>query len=76
VRDSGAGVPDAVLSRRRRTGVGLSNIERRLAGYYGASASLSIVSKVGAGTTVELRVPAERRPASKVLPLKGGRSVS
>jgi two-component sensor histidine kinase len=59
VRDTGAGVDEATLRQRRAAGVGLSNIERRLFYRYGAAATLSIVSEVGAGTTVEIRFPAD-----------------
>jgi two-component system LytT family sensor kinase len=57
VRDSGVGATDAELCRRRAAGVGLANVERRLAAHYGQAASLSIVSAVGVGTTVQLRLP-------------------
>ncbi len=43
----------------REVGVGLMNIERRLAFQYGATASLSIDSTPGEGTTVEIRLPVE-----------------
>jgi signal transduction histidine kinase len=57
VRDTGAGVSDAVLERGRERGVGLRNVERRLQCQYGAAASLSIQSVPGQGTTVEVQVP-------------------
>ena len=76
VRDSGIGASDTDLRRGRAQGVGLSNVERRLAGHYGAAASLSIVSASGVGTTVEMRLPAQRPPRGRVLPLPGGRNVS
>ena len=50
-------------------------VQRRLAAHYGEMGSLTIVSAVGAGTTVELRLPAER-PNARVLPLSPGRSAS
>jgi signal transduction histidine kinase len=59
VRDTGAGVDEAKLREGRAVGVGLSNIERRLSYRYGAAATLSIVSEVGVGTTVEIRFPAD-----------------
>jgi LytS/YehU family sensor histidine kinase len=71
VADSGVGVSDTALRRGRLTGVGLSNIERRLAGHYGTAASLSIVGDQGGGTTVELRLPADRAPARAELSLVG-----
>ena len=60
VRDTGAGTTDAEVQRGRRSGVGLDNIERRLACYYGAAAALAMHSEVGAGTTIEIRLPARR----------------
>ena len=59
VRDTGAGAGEAKLREGRAVGVGLSNIERRLSHRYGAAATLSIVSEVGVGTTVEIRFPAD-----------------
>jgi LytS/YehU family sensor histidine kinase len=37
--------------------VGLANVERRLAGHYGAAAALRVDSVPDLGTTVVLRVP-------------------
>jgi two-component system, LytTR family, sensor kinase len=71
VRDSGAGASDREVQRGRTTGVGLTNVERRLKAHYGDTASLSIVSAIGAGTTVELRLPVERKLPGKLLPLSG-----
>jgi len=76
VRDSGVGVTDRDLHRGRATGVGLANVERRLAAHYGGVASLSIVSAVGAGTTVEMRLPADPKPAARVLPMTPTRNAS
>jgi signal transduction histidine kinase len=59
VNDSGAGASASELSRGRERGVGLANVEQRLAGYYGKSASFSIESGIGKGTCVELRLPTE-----------------
>ena len=72
VRDTGAGVGEAKLRERRAVGVGLSNIERRLSYRYGSAATLSIVSEVGVGTTVEIRFPADFTIAA----LAAGRSAS
>jgi sensor histidine kinase YesM len=41
----------------------LSNVERRLECQYGGAAALSIESTPGAGTTVQIRMPAEYRAA-------------
>jgi len=67
VHDSGSGITAAELARGRVLGVGLTNIERRLACHYGASAVLSITSDPNGGTTVEIRLPAEFRLAPDVV---------
>ena len=64
VSDTGAGATPDALRRGRETGVGLRNVERRLAGQYGAMASLSIRSAANVGTTVEIRLPARQRAAA------------
>jgi two-component system LytT family sensor kinase len=76
VRDTGLGAAGSELRRGRMSGVGLSNVERRLGAHYGDSASLRIDTAVGTGTTVEIRLPAERRPGARVLPLAPGRGAS
>jgi two-component system LytT family sensor kinase len=58
VRDTGVGASEAELRRGREAGVGLNNIERRLACHYGSAAALSVRSEPGVGTTVEIRMPA------------------
>jgi hypothetical protein len=63
VTDTGAGVAADVLRHNRERGVGLRNLERRLAVQYGNAASLSIRSGVGAGTAVEIRLPFQRASA-------------
>jgi two-component sensor histidine kinase len=69
VHDTGAGVTERELRAGRDRGVGLGNIERRLACQYGAAAGLSIESATGKGTTVEIRIPAEFR-ATELVPLE------
>ncbi|MCU1383163.1 MAG: putative Histidine kinase [Acidobacteria bacterium] len=61
VHDTGPGVTSGELSRGRAVGVGLANVERRLACHYGAAASLSITSSPVDGTSVEIRLPADFR---------------
>jgi two-component system LytT family sensor kinase len=61
VIDTGIGASEIELARGRKRGVGLNNIEERLEFYGGKSASLRIRSTPGAGTIVELRVPAVLR---------------
>jgi LytS/YehU family sensor histidine kinase len=67
VHDTGAGVTARELRAGRDRGVGLGNIERRLACQYGAAAALSIESALGEGTTVEVRIPAEFK-ATELVP--------
>jgi sensor histidine kinase YesM len=71
VRDSGAGASESEFQRGRGRGVGLRNIERRLAVQYGGSADLDVRSAPGVGTTVVLRIPAERTEAAE--PASAGR---
>jgi two-component system LytT family sensor kinase len=59
VHDTGVGTTEATLQQGRKTGVGLRNIERRLACQYGGSAWLSIRTTPGEGTTVEIRLPVD-----------------
>jgi two-component system LytT family sensor kinase len=55
------GASEEGLRFGRETGVGLKNVERRLACQYGPSASVTIRSALDLGTTVEIRMPAEYR---------------
>ena len=57
IEDSGAGADPVDLVRGRNEGVGISNVEKRLAGYYGDRASLEIDSKRGKGTHVAITIP-------------------
>ena len=59
VRDTGSGTSPEAMRRGRDAGVGLRNVERRLACQYGSAATLSVASAAGAGTTVEIRLPVE-----------------
>ncbi len=59
VRDTGAGASEADLRRGRDAGVGLRNIEKRLAVQYGERAGLAVRSAPGVGTTAVLTIPAE-----------------
>jgi signal transduction histidine kinase len=61
VADTGAGVDPDDLRRGRLLGVGLQNVERRLACQYGHAASLTIKSEPNVGTTVEIRLPAKKK---------------
>jgi two-component system LytT family sensor kinase len=63
VHDTGAGTSPDALRLGRDAGVGLRNVERRLALQYGAAASLSIGTVSGEGTTVEIRLPVDRKTA-------------
>jgi signal transduction histidine kinase len=57
VRDSGAGATPVELAHGRARGVGLQNVERRLAHQYGGAASLTVSSSPGRGTVVTVVVP-------------------
>jgi len=57
VFDSGAGVNFDELSLNRQKNVGLNNVEQRLRSYYGNAAVLKIESKIGKGTTAEIKFP-------------------
>ena len=59
VQDTGVGATPAALEDGKARGVGLRNIERRLACQYGEVASLSIQTAPDAGTTVEIRLPTD-----------------
>jgi sensor histidine kinase YesM len=72
VQDSGGGVSDAQLARGRRAGVGLANVEQRLKHAYGELAALDIRSIPGEGTTAEIRLPLETRPAIHTRVRKAG----
>lgn len=60
VADSGRGIEQSEFARRRKQGIGLSNIEQRLQNYYGAAAHLAIESGAatgGGGTRAEIVFP-------------------
>jgi two-component system, LytTR family, sensor kinase len=57
IQDTGLGASREELARGRKIGVGISNVERRLRGYYGDQASVAITSASGRGTSVEIRIP-------------------
>ncbi len=61
VTDTGGGATEEELRRGRAIGVGLRNVERRLAGHYGDQSRLAIFTRPSAGMTVEVRLPVERR---------------
>jgi LytS/YehU family sensor histidine kinase len=58
VRDTGAGASEAALATGRERGVGIANVERRLRSHFGEASQFHIRSAPGAGTTVELGLPA------------------
>ena len=55
VQDSGLALGDAHHDPRRRTGVGLNNIEERLMRMYGEDASLRLSSKGGVAIRIVSR---------------------
>ncbi len=57
VFDTGVGVTQVELERRRSQGIGLSSVQRRLEQLFGGDASMAVRSAPGVGTTVELRMP-------------------
>jgi signal transduction histidine kinase len=66
VHDSGAGTTPEALERGRDGGVGLRNVERRLAFQYGPAASLVVRTALDQGTTVDIRIPIQSKAASEV----------
>jgi two-component system, LytTR family, sensor kinase len=71
VHDTGAGATESAMQSGRAAGVGLRNVERRLACQYGDAAALSIHSELGSGTTVEIRLPVGADIASDALERTG-----
>jgi signal transduction histidine kinase len=57
VSDDGVGSTPAALARGRARGIGLANVEKRLAAYFGADGRLAIDSRPGEGTTVTVGLP-------------------
>ena len=70
ITDSGAGFSLAERAGRRPPGLGLASVEQRLARQFGDRAGVTIRTAPGAGTSVELRLPAIESNA----PRGGGRS--
>jgi two-component system LytT family sensor kinase len=60
VRNSGARATDAEISRGRKTGVGLANLDARLRHQYGDAATLTLVASAGE-TCAEIILPLGRR---------------
>jgi two-component system LytT family sensor kinase len=70
VGDTGAGSTRSEFERQREAGVGLRNVEKRLASQYGPAAALTFETAPGGGTSVTLRIPAEaadREPAATAI---------
>jgi LytS/YehU family sensor histidine kinase len=68
IADTGVGVREPV-----RRGVGLTNVEQRLAQLYGAAGGLAISGSRASGTVVEVRVPAPERV--RAMPARGAPAV-
>lgn len=49
--------PDSPEQRKRMTGIGIDNIDRRIKAWHGELYGVRIVSKKGQGTTVTIRQP-------------------
>jgi two-component system LytT family sensor kinase len=62
VLDSGPGADAHALAAGRRNGVGLANVEKRLAAYYGQRGSLHLSCRPGGGMQATLRLAAELLP--------------
>jgi sensor histidine kinase YesM len=65
VSDTGVGASPGALARGREAGIGLRNVERRLACHYGPAARFAIQSVPDKGTTVTLDLPLAMRPAGQ-----------
>jgi signal transduction histidine kinase len=72
VSDSGQGATEADLRAGREKGLGLANIERRLAMHYGEGARLTVESSPGHGTTVVLDLPPPETAATTAFVVAGG----
>jgi LytS/YehU family sensor histidine kinase len=57
VSDTGKGVDESELPKRRMEQIGLNNIEQRLRSYYGAKGKLTIESSIGSGTVAQISLP-------------------
>ena len=57
VADTGIGVTESTIQRRKARGLGLSNIEQRLRRYGSLETPLTVQSTPGTGTSVEIRIP-------------------
>ena len=57
VSDTGQGASEQTLAHGRRQGVGLVNVEQRLARHFGTAATFSLRSAPSVGTTVEMSLP-------------------
>ncbi|MGH9827690.1 MAG: histidine kinase, partial [Blastocatellia bacterium] len=60
VSDSGIGISPSELEAKMSRGVGLRNVDGRLAALYGETARLRVESECGRGTTVSFSIPLER----------------
>ena len=66
--DNGKGMPEESVNQinegkiegKDRTHIGMGNVITRMKMYYGDSASVSVNSEVGKGTTIVLRIPYEK----------------
>ncbi len=65
VRDTGAGVSEIEMAHGRKRGLGIANVEQRLACYYGSAAHLAIESLRGVGTKVEAWLPVSIKPSGE-----------
>ncbi len=67
VSDNGCGMTDEQLAdllrdsgeRKMMTGIGVINVNQRIKKYFGTGYGITVESKVGSGTTVTIRIPAQ-----------------
>ena len=65
VADDGLGMAEDRLKQAFHTGIGLSNVAERLRVIYGASAGVTLESRLGAGTVVRLAIPELALPVTR-----------
>jgi two-component system sensor histidine kinase LytS len=71
VADTGIGVTESTIQRRKARGLGLSNIEQRLRRYGSFETPLTVQSTPGSGTTVEIRIPIRATEIASVVRTTG-----
>jgi two-component system LytT family sensor kinase len=62
VEDDGVGIPEHKLERLLEQGIGVSNVHERLKVLFGPEYRMSVDSRPGAGTRVEIEIPELHSP--------------